>query len=280
MAKIEAIFEPKLKSIQTHIVAMSTDTPEGLIWNQIKSIFFMQSLNRYQFWYKPHISRVLSVDQSITGDVTAITVSHAERDINNNTIYIVDMVIVITPKGGRVNLDAIRYFITDLIEKGSMNITHISFDQFQSEATVQYLKRWGLSVEQLSVDRTMDAYLNLISIIESSRLRAGRNLHLKNNLKSLQISRRRGSDGTKKTGSLKVDHTLGELVLEGDTSWERSMIGIFSKDAADAVCANVELLRKHGILAFELWAPEAIVVKSREESIEAMKKLLFANGLA
>jgi hypothetical protein len=280
MAKIEAVFEPRLRSIYTHIVAMSTDPPEGLLWNQIKSIFFIQTLNRYHFWYKPHVPRVLSVDQSITGDVTAITVSHTERDGASNTIYVADMVIIITPKGGRVNLDAIRYFITDLAEKGGMTIAHVSFDQFQSEATVQYLKRWGMEVEKLSVDKTMDAYLNLIQVVESGRLKAGRNIHLKNNLKSLQIVHRRGADGTKKTGSIKVDHTNGDIVLEGDTSWERSIIGIHAKDAADAIAANVELLRKHGILPYEIWDPVEIKPKTRADSEDKLQVFLAARGMA
>lgn len=286
--KIEKIFEPKLRSIYTHIVAMSTDPPEGLIWNQIKDQFFIKVLDRYQFWYKPHLPRVFAVDQSISGDVTAIVIAHVEREVipatddapaQNSNIFVIDMAVPIIPKGGRINLDAIRYFITDLQEKGNLSLILGSFDQFQSEATMQYLKRRNFAIEKLSVDKTMDPYLNFISIIESGRLRAGRNLHLKNNLKSLQIVRRRGADGSK-SGSRKIDHTLGETMFEGNTSWEMSPIGIHAKDVTDAAAACCELLRKHSILPYDEWCPEQIVEKTRERSLEDMKNFLSKRGLA
>lgn len=282
--KIENVFEPKLRSIYTHITAMSTDPPEGLIWDQIKNIFFVKVLDKYQFWYKPHVPRVFAIDQSISGDVTAIGIGHVERerlpvtDENPNgdgyqSIYIMDMIVPIHPKGGRINLDAIRYFITDLQEKGNMSLIVGSFDQFQSEATMQYLKRRNFNVEKLSVDKVMDPYLNFVSIVESGRFRAGKNLHLKNNLKSLQIVRRRGSDG-KKSGSRKVDHTLGEVIFEGNTDWQASQIGIHAKDVSDTCAAVCELIRKHSILPYEEWEPEEIVEKNRETSLENMKKFL------
>jgi hypothetical protein len=267
---------------------MSTDSPEELIWKQVRDLFFIKVLDKYQFWYKPHLPRVFAVDQSISGDVTAIVIAHIERRIipatnltpeQRENIYVIDMAVPITPKGGRINLDAIRYFITDLQEKGNLSLILGSFDQFQSEATMQYLKRRNFAIEKLSVDKTMDPYLNFVSIVESGRLRAGRNLHLKNNLKSLQIVRRRGSDG-KKTGTRKIDHTLGEIVHEGNTTWEMSPIGVHAKDVADATAACCELLRKHNILPYDEWNPDEIVEKTRDSSYESMKNFLLEKNLS
>lgn len=280
--KLDTIFDTRLKTVYTHIVASSKDPPEGLIWNQIKDLFFIKYVNTYQFWYKPHVPRVFAIDQSISGDVTAIVLAHLERElkpilgtkeIQSNLIYVLDLIVPITPKGGRINLDAIRYFIEDLRDKGSLQLMYGSFDQFESEATRQYLLRRGFEIEKLSVDREMDPYLNFVSIIESNRLRSGRNLHLKNNLKSLQIVRRKDADG-KRTGSQKVDHTSGELILEGSTNWENSLIGVHAKDIADAACACCELLRKHDVVPYELWEPEKIREKSREDAEDQVKALL------
>lgn len=280
--KIEKCFDPHLKSVNPHIVAPSRESPEGLIWNQIKDQFFIKYINSYQFWYKPHIPRVFAVDQSISGDVTAIAIAHLEREMRRvpgipepqrTLMYIVDLIVPIIPKGGRINLDAIRYFIDDLREKGGMNLMYGSFDQFQSEATMQYLLRRGFEVEKLSVDKEMDPYLNFVSIVESDRLRAGRNIHFKNNLKSLQITRRKDTDG-KRTGSQKVDHTNGEIVLEGSTKWETSLIGIHAKDISDAVCACCELLRKHDVVPYEVWEPELIKDKTRSDAQVQVNKLL------
>lgn len=283
--KIEKCFDPHLKSVNPHIVAPSRESPEGLIWNQIKDQFFIKYINSYQFWYKPHIPRVFAVDQSISGDVTAIAIAHLEREMRKvpgvpdpqmALMYIIDLVVPIIPKGGRINLDSIRYFIDDLREKGSMNLMYGSFDQFQSEATMQYLLRRGFEVEKLSVDKEMDPYLNFVSIVESDRLRAGRNIHFKNNLKSLQITRRKDAEG-KKTGSQKVDHTAGEIVLEGTTNWETSLIGIHAKDISDAVCACCELLRKHDVVPYEMWEPELIREKTRADAQTQINKLLEKN---
>jgi len=191
-------------------------------------------------------------------------------------IYVVDLIVPITPKGGRINLDAIRYFIEDLRDKGSMQLIYGSFDQFQSEATMQYLLRRGFEIEKLSVDREMDPYLNFVSIIESDRLRSGQSLHLKNNLKSLQITRRKDSDG-KKTGSQKIDHTNGEIVLEGNTNWDTSLIGVHAKDVSDAVCACCELLRKHDVVPYEMWEPEKIHETTRNDAKEKINALLEKN---
>jgi len=285
-AKIEKVFDPRLKSVYTHIVASSKDSPEGIIWNQIKDLFFVKYVNSYQFWYKPHIPRVFAIDQSITGDVTAIVIAHVEREkraptslnaaSQYSTVYIIDLIVPITPKGGRINLDAIRYFIEDLRDKGGMNLIKGSFDQFQSEATMQYLIRRGFEIEKLSVDKEMDAYLNFVSIIESGRLRAGRSLHLKNNLKSLQIVRRKDSEG-KRTGSQKVDHVNGELVLDGNITWETSLIGTNAKDVADAACACCELLRKHDVLPYEEWEPDLIKEPNREDAQKTVQALLAKN---
>jgi hypothetical protein len=284
-AKIENIFTTKLRQIETHITAPSTDEPDKLIWEQIKYKYFIKILDKYRFWYKPHIPRVFAIDQSITGDVTSIVVAHVERelvpyspDVTYRDVYILDMIINIVPAGGRINLDAIRYFISDLQEVGNILFLHGSFDSFESEATTQFLNRRGIKVEKLSVDRTMDAYLNFISVIESGRLKSGRSIHLKNNLKSLQITQRKGAGG-KKTGSKKVDHTNGEIVLDGNSTWERSTIGIHAKDAADASCACVELLRMYDVLATDIYCEDAIVERTQASAERDVSALLLKMGM-
>lgn len=274
-SKIDNIFEPKLRNMYVHISASSKDSPEDLIWTQIRDLFFIKYVNKYQFWYKPHLARTLSVDQSISGDVTAISAAHVEKDkLTGSSMYIVDFTIVITPAGGRINLDAIRYFIEDLRDKGGMKIIHGSFDNFQSEAAFQYLLRRGFDIEKLSVDKTMDPYLNFISVIESGRLRAGKNLHFKNNLRSLQIVKR------KNTSTPKVDHTLGDLVLDGDTNWDTSRIGTYAKDVADSVCGAIELLRKYDVFPFELWDSMAIKDKSETDARNSVEEFLKNQGLS
>jgi len=284
---VEAVFEPKLKSLYKHITAPSLDAPEKLIWNQIRDIFFVKSLNSYRFWRHPHLPRVVSVDQSISGDVTSIAVSHVERirkaeaaagESAYDVGYVADMVIVITPAGGRINLDSVRCFILDLIDEGQMTIAKVSFDNFQSEPAIQGLIRRGLEIEKLSVDKVMDPYLSFVGLIESGRFKCGPNIHVKNNLKSLQITKRKDAQGHR-TGAPKVDHILGDLVYEGDERWETSMIGVNAKDTTDALAANCELLRKYEFVAYEVYEAEKIVEKTAAGAKVSTSSLLAQMGL-
>jgi len=259
---VEKVFDNKLKNLYTHITAPAMENPEHLIWEQIKNQFFYKILEKYYFWYAPDVVRTLSVDQSESGDVTCIAVSHTERDPTRFDetiggmlpIYITDFTINIIPNGGRINLDAIKFFILDLIKIGNMKIKYVSFDGYQSSSAVQALKRMEIEVEKLSVDKTNDPYFNFIDMVEKGRFLCGKCIHVKNNMKSLQMQKR-----DKGKGAVKVEHIIGELVHEGDTKWETSLIGTNAKDSCDAICGSVELLRKYAVPAMKIWNNDEIV---------------------
>ena len=261
--------------------APAEEEPEHLIWNQIRDQFFNKVFDKYYFYYEPHLSRVLSVDQSISGDATCISVSHVERskDLNENgeynKIYVVDFTCVIIPKGGLINLDAIKFFIYDLINLGNMNIRHVSFDSFQSEAQRQWLKRHGINVDYISVDRTNEPYLNFIDYVFHGRVKCGKNIFLKNNMKSLKMSKR-------KSGSTKIDHMNGDIVNEGDGNWETSIVGSNAKDACDPVVANIELLNKYSDLyiPFCVWDSKKNLIDDVLLRKENLQRNLSKNGFS
>ncbi len=240
-SKIDQVFIPKMKNMYSYIQANETDTPEGLIWNKVVNDFFIKTEKGYRYYYKPHLPRVISIDQSISGDLTGIAMSHVEMFRNEfgslDPIYIIDFTIAIAPLGGRINLDAIKLFICDLVMKGNVPIVKVTFDQFQSEASIQYIKR-ALGediVEKLSVDTEMGPYLALTQLLNQNRIRVGQNIFLKNNFKSLRVVKRKRSE------SRKIDHTVGDTGdLGGDLRWETSAVGLHAKDISDAVCASVE----------------------------------------
>lgn len=103
----------------------------------------------------------------------------------------------------------IREFLLWLRDKG-INISKVTFDQYQSVDTLQLLKRSGFSADRLSVDKTDEQYLNLVSLYLERRLRHPENLVYRRELFTLEYDRK------------KVDHPTGG-----------------SKDLADAVCASV-----------------------------------------
>jgi len=241
--KVEKIFIPKMKNVYSYIVANEKLRPEGLIWDKIVGDFFIRTEKGYKFYYKPYLPRTLHIDQSVSGDCTGIAMVHVEMQKNElgnfEPIYIVDFTVVISPAGGRINLDAIKLFAYDLVIKGNVPLVKITYDTYQSESAIQFLEReLSIKVDNLSVDREMGAYLNFSQLIEQNRIRVGRNIFLKNNIKSLRIVKR------KRSNSMKVDHTVGDSGdLAGDISWETSLIGYNSKDVSDATAGAIESAR-------------------------------------
>lgn len=280
---IEKMFNNKLRNIYLNITAPANESPVELIWNQVKDTFFKRKGTNYEYYYKPGVPRCVSVDQSYATDVTSISMVHLERFYNTGeNIYVVDFSIAIVPtKNDKVNLEAIRCFIEDLRDKGHLRIEHVSFDQFQSETTIQNLKRDKFEVQKLSVDVSMDPYLHFVALLNRGRVAAGKNIFLKNNLKSLHIVRPRTT-----TGKTKIDHDNSrEQVLLGDTSWENSYIGSYGKDVSDSVCAAIELNRLHYNVVEEDWnggpkeAGESNSVTDRKEALKRTSNLLSSLGM-
>src|ERR1019366_3522939 len=125
--------------------------------------------------------------------------------------------------------------------KGNIPVVNASYDTYQSESAIQFLERYGIEMEHLSVDSTLDPYMSLSSLIEMGSLKIGRNLMFKNNLKSLRITKR------PRTDTLKVDHTKGDIINPSgaDYNWETGLIGLHAKDVSDAVCGAVELAKRY-----------------------------------
>jgi hypothetical protein len=241
--KIEDMFTDGLRNIYSYISTDESEVPEGLIWNKIKDIFFIQTEKGYQYYYKPYLPRVISIDQSYSEDTTGISMAHVEliKDPVTEgftTMYVIDFTIPIVRTAGLMNLDAIKYFMLDLVFKGNLAIQKISFDRFESQGSAQFLKRMINPdiLEFISVDKKLEPYFNLIQILQQGRIRCGKNIFLKNNLKSLQLIKRKG------TGSLKVEHSIGDTGnIYGDLNWDTSLVGFNAKDISDSVCAAVEL---------------------------------------
>ncbi len=280
---IEACFDNKLRNVLKHITAPAEEEPEHLIWNQIRDQFFVRVLNNWYFYYEPHLMRAISVDQSTTGDSTCIAMSHVEYDpdrIDESTgeplkVFVTDFTIMIIPKGGIINLDAIKFFIYDLMTLGNISIGCVSYDGFQSDASRQFLKRMGINVDYLSVDKQNEPYMNFIDYVFHGRFNVGRNIHVKNNMKSIQMTKR------KQTGTTKIDHMKGNIVHQDDSPWELNQIGINAKDALDAVVGSLYLINKYSekFVPYKKWNPNFIRDTSSEGRKESIGNVGHKMGL-
>ena len=281
---IEACFNNNLRNIIGEITAPAEAEPEHLIWDQIKDTFFNKVLDKYYFYYEPGIPRTLSVDQSFSGDVTGISMVHVERDpskIDPETgeaykVFVVDFTIVIIPNGGIINLDAIKCFIWDLMSLGNIKLKHVSFDTFQSEASMQFLKRKGVLVEPISVDRENEPYYNFIDYVQHGRFHCGKNIYVKNNMKSIQVVKRKGS------GKPKIDHMNGEIVTQGDGNWATDMRGVNAKDALDSITAAIWLLNKYSneYIPYVVWNPETNKSRDYDTLKQKTNDFLSKTGFA
>lgn len=261
---IEEMFYPQLINTYSYIYAPASQSPERLIWDQIVDMFFIKiNKNTYEFYRSSREKRFIHVDQSESGDLTGIAMCHPETDNEGKIVIVVDFSIVIAPPiEDKINLDAIPEFIMDLNKIGHVSVDLSTFDQFQSSSAQQRLKREGFNVEKLSVDREMGPYNVLASWIKNNRIKMGRNIFVKNNLKSLQIVK------TDKANKQKIDHMLGDTVLDDGGNWELSLMGINAKDASDAVCGAVYncINRYDGIPRYQ-WSEY-----SNNESLEEMEE--------
>ena len=273
--KLEQMFKYNLKNIYECIHAPSELSPSRLIFNQVKDTFFRSKANKYEFYYKPNIPRCIAVDQSYSTDMTGISMCHVERFMDTGElIYVVDFTIAIAPtKDSHINLDAIRCFIEELRDLGNLRIEAVGFDSFQSEPAMQHLDRSGFKVKKVSADKSMDPYMNMISLMNSGRIAVGKNIFLKNNLKSLSI--------INKKSKMKVDHdTSRELVtVAKDHSWANSPLGMYSKDISDSMVDAIELCRTEFPIAEEQWwgpikEEDLTPVIERSKAEENLKKFL------
>jgi len=245
---IEDSFNNGLKNIYGSVIALAHEEPEHLIWNQIYPTFFNKILDRWYYYYEPDLARVISVDQSKSKDCTCISMSHVERDptrIDDYTgqpimVYVTDFTIVLIPKGGLINLDAIKFFIWDLRRLGGLNIRHVSFDGYQSEPTKQFLKRLNFTVDWISVDQHNDAYYSYIDLVTKNRWHCGKNIFVKNNMKSLYSAKR------KTTGAIKIEHFPGDLNYDWQNGdWNTCTAGVNAKDTTDAIAANIQTINTY-----------------------------------
>jgi hypothetical protein len=115
----------------------------------------------------------------------------------NEYRLIVEYDFILTVIAGQVkpiSLEKIQNFIIWLSKECGYNFGMVTFDQYQSEMSLQMLEARNFKVDRQSVDRSKDAYLNLRMAAEELRLRPYPHNHLMTELENLL-------DGDKK-----VDH--------------------------------------------------------------------------
>ncbi|MDR1897191.1 MAG: hypothetical protein LBR10_10420, partial [Prevotellaceae bacterium] len=151
-------------------------------------------------------------------------------------IIVHDFTLAVTGgQNARINLDAFRVFPEDLRNLGNIDLVSVTFDRFQSSTTIQYLKEQKFNARAFSVDTSVDPYISYAALINIGNIKSGRNIFLKNNIKSLMET---------KTvhGRRKIDHMIGKIVRDDGGHWMVSQMGAFAKDVSDCCAATAYLI--------------------------------------
>lgn len=254
---INDIFIPELRNIIANIKCDSKDNPEGLIWNKVEKYFFVKYHTKYIPLRAPKEGRYVGIDLAYSkkGDVIGFSIGHKEWSNKTKRVYYVsDMTFAISAGENGINIAAVGLFIKDLVAKGCYSIVNCVFDTFQSESMAQLLQQNSIPYIKNSVDRTIEPYRNFYTYLVGNQIYSGKNIFLKNNLKSLY----RIKD---KSGNEKIDHSHGKLVYDYNGDWKNSQCGIHAKDLTDAFCNWVFIAAQDSYIPSTCFEDENIRMK-------------------
>ena len=173
---IEKLFTSSLRNFYAFKNAPASQPPEGLLWDIVKKKFFIYSGkgNIYTFYRNPRAERFVSIDLAKKFDMACITMTHIEKNIKGEKIYVIDFSLPIMSTKEEINLDAFKFLIMDMQKYGGIQIKAVSYDQFQSDSQRQYLIRHGIENSvRYSVDSSTEPYLSVVSYMSQDRIKNG-----------------------------------------------------------------------------------------------------------
>lgn len=270
---IDQIFDQNIDNIEGILIADSADDPDKLLWNQISERFFTKydGIN-YIIKRAPRESRFIAVDtaHSVRGDVVGFTMLHKEISSDGKVFYVCDLCFAIGPGNNGINLEAIQYLIRDIAGTGNVPIHQVNVDKFQSENMVQYLNRLNIRAVKTSVDEQIQPYMFLYSSILDGRVKAGRNVFLKNNLDSLY----RVKTKSKKE---KIDHSAGKTNNSYFGKFEDSTCGINAKDVSDSLAQAVFAMNEVNYMPVTVYEKQNIRLEEKKKGQVSLADENFRN---
>jgi hypothetical protein len=138
----------------------------------------LQDMFKLDFVQDRDVPRYIHVDLGIkqdrTGMACAKVVGMKKSELGELPIVEVEWMVGIEPNrryvDDEVPLWKIREFLVWLKDSG-VNVVKVTFDSFQSVDMIQLLQKRGFQVEKLSVDKTDEAYRNLVTLYLERRIK-------------------------------------------------------------------------------------------------------------
>ena len=119
-------------------------------------------------------------------DYAGLCLLHTYQKTESQVGYHVDLIVQLQPDGNEINFEQIREFIFKLQAQG-FPIAKVSLDGWNSVDFMQLLDKRGITVELVSVDRTMQPYNTLKDVLYQEVLEYYYNPILLRELNELQL---------------------------------------------------------------------------------------------
>ena len=125
---------------------------------------------------EPHKTRFVHIDQSTSSDKTGICMGFIDHFENvngeNRPVIYVDFMLAVNPPLApeKIHIAKCRQLVLDIAKKFNLKIGKFTYDTFASQESVQQLQQEGINADFQSVDRTVDAYLELCDLFYEKRI--------------------------------------------------------------------------------------------------------------
>lgn len=168
---------------------------------------------------QPEKLRFMHIDQGISSDHYGISSCFVDRveigeDETLKVFIKFDFILNIIPPRppAKVDISKVRSLIPWLSQNKGINWGMITYDQYQSQESMQELDKSGFPVSYQSVDRTDEAYLLLVDYIYEGKIKFPYNDEFERNLFNVIHFRERRKVDHTATGSKDIsDSVVGSL---------------------------------------------------------------------
>lgn len=233
-----AVARGEARGLEHPFGRLTTTLSDGATW-----------LRHHLDFSKRHHNHFAHVDLALTGDAAGITIVRLDgsearettvdvddglstRYVEGKTVEYVPMLTqvlslrVVPPPEGQIPITKIRQLLIQMLDWGFL-FGKISYDQYNSAESLQYLQNRGLEAEVLSVDRKMTPYEVLRSTFYDDRIDMYPFEFLFDELSQLEIDTKRKKIDHRPKGSKDVADTLAGSVYNA-TLWAQLNPSIFT----------------------------------------------------
>lgn len=181
----------------------------------------------------------IHVDQSVSGDSTGIVCSHPVM-VNGYVFVYLDFALRIDPPGNgdQISLAKCCDFVIDLVNAG-INVAKVTYDKYQSTASIQRLNQHGIHAEHFSTDASDSSWVQVSDLFFLKRVAVYRYAPLEEEWFSLIHDREKHKVDHPKEGSKDVADAFVGSVYNSLMSMVASEASVISVNRMESIFAKL-----------------------------------------